>query len=565
MRNLKNNLLSLTLLIFFISKVISSPVVIEQQCIDVNNIRTYFYNTGIFNVNLHYSNTPGFEWPKNSNKYAIFTSGITIAAKVFGALRMASASYKGEYAPGYVNNSSGVPVTITNSQFHIYNVRKTDPPDSTDRKYWGNMIPFGAPYVDVNNNGAYEYFIDIPGVKDADQTLFICITDGFPDEHKLGEGFGGGTAPLYAEVHFLVWSYNKPGLEDVIFVKQQIINKNVTAWNDCCISLLSDPDIGDKEDDYTGCDTIRKMSYCYNLDNYDSIYGANPPAVGYKWLECQSNNNNWQRSYVYIHYSSPPTCEDPSESFGAYNMMHGIKADLTPWVIPPGGSSNLITKNCYSGDPETGSGWNEGIPGSPTGSVANCGGSLIGNITVVNPPYDRFILMNKGGNGYTVNSNDTVTIMFAELIARGNSNLNSVTKLKVLADNVQQFCNNGFIIGINQTSNEIPLNYNLYQNYPNPFNPATKIKFSIPQTPLNPPFNKGGTERSEGGFVKLAIYDILGQEVASLIPPLWGGQEGLYPGTYEIDWNASDYPSGVYFYKLEAGKYSQTKKMVLIK
>lgn len=547
MRYLRNYFFYFTVFIYLIS-IKASPVVLDQRSFDVNNIRTYFLNSGIFNANLRYSNTPGFEWPKNSNKYVIYTSGITIAAKVSGVLKMASASYRGEYAPGYVINSSGTPVAITNNKFHIYNVRKTDPPDSSDRKNWGNMIPYGAPYVDVNNNGAYEYFIDIPGVKDADQTLFICITDGFPEEHKIGEGFGGGTAPLFAEVHFVVWAYNKPGLEDVIFIKQQVINKNVIAWNDCCISLISDSDIGGKEDDYIGCDTIRKMSFCYNMDNYDSIYGANPPAVGYKWLECQSNFNNWQKSYVYFHYSQPSTCEDPS-GIGAYVMMHGVKADWTPWVIPPGGSANLITKNCHFGDPESGIGWNEGIPGSPTGSVANCGGSLTGNITAVNPPFDRWILMNKGGYGYTVNSNDTVTIMLAELIARGSSNLNSVTKLKQLADNVQQFCNNGFIIGINQTSNEIPVNFNLYQNYPNPFNPDTKIKFEVPNSPF-----EGGK-----GNVKLIIYDIRGKEIAALV------NRQLQPGTYEIDWNASDYPSGVYFYKLTASAYSQTKKMVLIK
>ncbi len=102
----------------------------------------------------------------------------------------------------------------------------------------------------------------------------------------------------------------------------------------------------------------------------------------------------------------------------------------------------------------------------------------------------------------------------------------------------------------------IPGKFELYQNYPNPFNPSTKIKFDVP-TPLIPP--EGGTS------VRLIVYDILGREVASLIPPLRGGQEGLQPGSYEVEWNASNYPSGVYFYKLTAGDYADTKKMVLLK
>jgi hypothetical protein len=65
--------------------------------------------------------------------------------------------------------------------------------------------------------------------------------------------------------------------------------------------------------------------------------------------------------------------------------------------------------------------------------------------------------------------------------------------------------------------------------------------------------------------VQLVVYDVLGREVAALIPPLGGGQEGLKPGTYEIQWDATNFPSGVYFYKLQAGSFTDTKKMLLIK
>jgi hypothetical protein len=92
----------------------------------------------------------------------------------------------------------------------------------------------------------------------------------------------------------------------------------------------------------------------------------------------------------------------------------------------------------------------------------------------------------------------------------------------------------------------------LYQNYPNPFNPVTKIKFSLPFP------SKGGITD-----VQLVIYDVLGRKVTSLIPPLRGGQEEL--GIYEVEWDASNYPSGVYFYRLESYNFSDTKKMVLVK
>jgi hypothetical protein len=65
----------------------------------------------------------------------------------------------------------------------------------------------------------------------------------------------------------------------------------------------------------------------------------------------------------------------------------------------------------------------------------------------------------------------------------------------------------------------------------------------------------------------LKIYDILGREIASLIPPRQpaGGQEGLQPGTYEVQWDATNYPSGVYYYRLISGNFINSKRMVLIK
>lgn len=98
-------------------------------------------------------------------------------------------------------------------------------------------------------------------------------------------------------------------------------------------------------------------------------------------------------------------------------------------------------------------------------------------------------------------------------------------------------------IGIQPIGNEIPKGYSLSQNYPNPFNPVTKMSFALPQS----------------SKVKLTVYDILGREITSLV------NEQLNPGTYEVDWNASDYSSGVYYYVLKAGDFKEVKKMVVVK
>jgi len=100
------------------------------------------------------------------------------------------------------------------------------------------------------------------------------------------------------------------------------------------------------------------------------------------------------------------------------------------------------------------------------------------------------------------------------------------------------------ILGINQTSTEIPTEYNLYQNYPNPFNPTTIIKYQIINTKE----------------VRLVVYDIQGKLITELV------NQKQNAGTYEVDWNGSGYASGIYFYSLIVdGNLKDTKRMVLIK
>jgi photosystem II stability/assembly factor-like uncharacterized protein len=106
----------------------------------------------------------------------------------------------------------------------------------------------------------------------------------------------------------------------------------------------------------------------------------------------------------------------------------------------------------------------------------------------------------------------------------------------------------GTLVGIDDYKIDIPSNFQLYQNFPNPFNPSTKISW---QSPV-------------GGWQTLKVYDILGNEVATLV------NEYKPAGTYEVEFNSHsvnirDLPSGVYFYQLRAGDFIQTKKTLLLK
>ncbi len=95
----------------------------------------------------------------------------------------------------------------------------------------------------------------------------------------------------------------------------------------------------------------------------------------------------------------------------------------------------------------------------------------------------------------------------------------------------------------NVEESKVPVEFRLEQSYPNPFNPSTTINFSIPSS----------------SFVFLKIYDVNGKEVAVII------KKELPEGNHSIKWNAADLSSGVYFYRLEAGNFSATKKLLLLK
>jgi hypothetical protein len=331
-------------------------VVIQQVKFDANNISTWIINTGIFNQDLTQVNWPGFEWPKGTGKFAVFTTGLCIGAYVDDSIREAVASYKGELAPGYVVDTLGSPTARTNCSFKIYKVKNTEP-NSNDWLHWGQMVPRGAPFVDVNGNGSYEPAVDTPGMSGASQTIFVCLTDGFYEEHKIGEGFGGGTHPLYAELHLTAWAYTIPGLQDVQFFKWVVINRGRTAWEKTYFAIFSDCDLGFPNDDYNGCDTVLQLGYTYNSTDMDGTgqgesYGLHPPAVGFVLLQGAANRYVYpavrlkMTSFDHVMGTSTPgpICEkDPNgEPIPAYYLMSGRKKDQTPWVVPPGELAMLL-------------------------------------------------------------------------------------------------------------------------------------------------------------------------------------------------------------------------------
>jgi len=152
------------------------------------------------------------------------------------------------------------------------------------------------------------------------------------------------------------------------------------------------------------------------------------------------------------------------------------------------------------------------------------------------------IAFSVSGGPYTIQPHNNINVSFA--IAGGKS----LDELRTAVQSSREAY--GLIpTDIKEHNDELPIKFSLSQNYPNPFNPTTTIRFSIPNS------RQGGQTQ----LSTLKVYDILGREIKTLI------NKSLSPGSYEVNFNASGLSSGVYFYKLSAGSFVETKKMMLLR
>lgn len=512
-----------------------------------NNVCSYFTDDGTFNryYETGYS-MPGLEWICGTHNYFVFTTGINLGCYIDGRLAIVNASYTGEFSPGIIKNLK----LVTGSDFKLYRVRGNDNNTNPDYENWYKMVPYGAPYDDLNHNCIFDIGIDKPGMKDANVTIFICLTDADSNSRHIGNGFGGGlTNPLLmADIRVTAWAYINPTLEDVQFMKFKIINQNTKRWDSVYFAVFNDPDVMENpNDDRIGCDTIRHLGYSYNTP-------ANEPGVyGMMFLRGLVNRNtndtlmmtsyNWSRLH-----NSACEWEATGEPYAAFNYMRGYKKDgtayLDPTYFPP-----RKTKFIFYGDPETQQGWTY-----DKGYIYNCGGSDTGTVYPAGIADAKFH-MGCGAGNLNILPGDTQVIVMAQLLASGTSNVKSVTNLKKLADRVntiyatiKNIVENDYC---QQVGVVVPKEFWLSENFPNPFNSITNIRYNIPRY----------------SNIKITLFDMRGREVAVVL------NSEVMPGSYTFTYDARSLSSGVYFMKinvtdLESNSLKEitaVRKIVLVK
>ncbi len=366
------------------------------------------------------------------------------------------------------------------------------------------------------------------------------------------------------EYQATIWEYkDSTGFDNLFFRKYKLINKtdvlgNPITFDSMYVSMWSDPDIGTSTNDYVGCDTLLNLAFGYNGYPTDAIYDPlPPPAIGFDLIRGPlvhgnpgedknrngiddindfglTENNQSISGYInlpmtafYYFVRADPILIDPplGSPAGAnqlYNFMQG-KIGLTgePFIDP---TTNHPTKFPLYGNPVTYQGWIDGM---------------------LHPPGDRRLGLSTGP--FVMLPGDTQTVVIAEIAGgavSGIGHLDAITFVKYYSEIAQDFYDTAFPLPVeNNIAELLPQKFGLVQNYPNPFNPGTKISWQVPV----------------GSWQTLKIYDLLGNEVATLV------DEYKPTGRYEVEWNAGNYPSGVYFYQLKAGENIRTKKMIFIK
>ncbi len=430
--------------------------------IDINNIQSWFQNTGSSDINQQ--NNGGLIFPKGSGRNAAFQSGFVWGGKVDGTVEVGGSTYYQGTQPGRIK-PDGTAAASGDADNRIYRVRRNykDPNADfsaemldqnmtaaavyaqydLDWKQW--PAAYGAPYEDVNGDGKYDANVDIPGVPGADQTIWFVANDLDP---TTVSGMYG-SLPMGIEEQVTIFAYNATGpLANMFFRKYLIINKNPAKkpFTEMYVSMWTDVDLGDAGDDYVGCDTTLSMMYFYKSKAVDAVYSPlPPPATGFDFFQgpkipgAATDRAIFKGKYVngyknrgmdgfYYFINSDAILTDPVRSnyttgtLEFWNLFTGkISTTGQPYTDP---NTGVPTKYPLSGDPLTRKGWIDGQ---------------------LNPPGDR-----RGGmvsGPFTMAYGDTQEVVVSEMCAgafAGVDRLGAISLLKFYDLSAQLAYNNFF-------------------------------------------------------------------------------------------------------------------------
>ncbi len=569
------------LFIILVLLVVSTINLLPQQMGDayrfnINNLNIPINRIGtIAAVNIPPEGPGG----RFGNGTFLFSAGFMISGftnDTLWAFAQATASLIENMIPGTVESGPNDPDAV------IYVVNREDEPFGLSWQDWKTAVDkFDADFydgngdgeynpIDLNGNGVWDPDEDAPDLL-GDETAWCVYWDGQPGAQRLRFA---GVDPQGIEIRQTMFAITRTSEEgNIIFLRYRISNSGLLAesLDSVIFSVWADADLGiEFNDDLVGVDVERNAGFTYNGDDDDPQYGSQIPSFFIDFLSGPAAyipgetfiDNDGDGIYTpgiddpldtaytfrgqllgikelpgaknldissFVHYiQSDPLRGDPNDEFEARNYGLGrlkLGELLDPCNDNEGGvfggvdCSTLDPLFWYSGDPVTNVGW------------INTGLNDQRQMTNVGP--------------FTLRQDEEVEVLVAYVVGQGTDRLNSITVARNISDIAQSIYDLNFpiIVSVEDETQNLPTEFSLSQNYPNPFNPSTIIKFSIPSS----------------GFATLKIYNALGEEVVVLL------DNEFTAGIYEVKWNATGFPSGVYFYQLKTEGYIETKKMLLMK
>lgn len=508
--------------------------------LDVNNVSALINNGGDMWWDL--MGLPRYQVPKNSGRSTFFTQALWVGGiNQNGSISLAGMRYRSsgvDYFSGPLNSQGTTTDSACAAFDGIFEMTRTDVEDhkaglntSNAVLEWpgrGNPInnmPLQdlAPFVDVNGDGIYRASDgDYPLIK-GDQALWYV----FNDVGNLHTETGGEQIGI--EVQVMAYAFEGSSHEDnATFYDYTIINKGETL-SDAYFSLFTDPDLGNGQDDYVGCDTLRDLGIVYNADLLDEDnggslgYGTNPPLAGVRLLESRlvSKDSLMRMTNFGAFNNSQGVRGDPTTVQQYFNYMQSIWRHNSHFyyggtgvIGSPNVDSTRITDFLFSGNPSDSSTWTE------------CSARTV--------PGDRRMLMSVGPflfeSGETIEfTSVAIFVQPAEPPSNGCADFSLISDasdyLKTFHDSVNSVVSSVPSRGTTQQSN--------LSIYPNP---------AVNQ------FTIEGIE-SIGEY---QIFSLSGKHV----------QRGrLEAGRQQI--SVSDFRPGVYFIRVATERESTTKKLII--
>ncbi len=341
-----------------------------QVTVDANQLSMFVTNIGSFgrdNTNL-LGRTDGLYFPAGYHTTILYSGGLMLGALVDGAVRVSAAGYpQHTYSPGPMKDGTFQP---DSSSFRVYKIFRDlyengfydDPRPVTDpqaQKRWDDYHNWPA------EMGAPTYPDGLPRFY-GDQTLWSVFNDADPATHTNLFGSSSGLGVEIQQTTFALDISNP--LKRCIFTRYLLINNGAHDLDSMYVTLWGDPDIGDPNDDRSGCDISLDLGYAYNAQDVDSLYGVGPPSVGFCLLNGPLTPSaadsaqflwEWRQGYRNLPMTSFIRTISGTDQLNAqesYWYMQGRDAKNGGYAIfDP--RTFYPTTYMVSGDPITGSGW----------------------------------------------------------------------------------------------------------------------------------------------------------------------------------------------------------------